>query len=240
MKVKKESDKEKYSLILAAIVPAVFVFSMFSVKLYEYLSNISLSSYGLFPMKFSQLYGIFTMPFLHEGWGHLWSNIVPVFFMGTMLVYYYKKSAFLLFGFLIVFTGIFTWLIGRESFHIGASGIVYGMAFFILGSALKKRETKLMAFSLLVIFLYGSLIWGFFPQFFPQKNISWEGHLSGAISGLIAVMLFANKGPQKPVYSWELEEEVDEPDIQNEDEVPELVPENEVKVNYHFQENKQN
>ncbi|NCB09874.1 MAG: rhomboid family intramembrane serine protease, partial [Bacteroidia bacterium] len=104
---------------------------------------------------------------------------------------------------------------------IGASGFVYGLAFFILGSALIKREKKLMAFAMLVIFLYGSIIWGFFPQFFPEKNISWEGHLSGAISGLIAVLLFSDKGPQKPVYSWELEEgdDTDETD-DNDDAVP--------------------
>ena len=83
------------------------------------------------------------------------------------------------------------------------------MAFFILGTAILKRETKLMAFSMLVIFLYGSIIWGLFPQFFPHKNISWEGHLSGAISGFIAVYIFSGKGPQKPTYSWELEDEED-------------------------------
>lgn len=210
MKIEKESDKEKSSLIRSAIVPTILISIMFFIKLWEELSGNSLSQFGLYPMKVEQLYGIFTMPFLHEGWGHLWSNIVPIFFMGTILVYLYKKAALGLFGFIILLTGLFTWLIGRESYHIGASGLVYGLAFFILGSALIKREKKLMAFAMLVIFLYGSIIWGFFPQFFPEKNISWEGHLSGAISGLIAVLLFSDKGPQKPIYSWELEDEEDE------------------------------
>lgn len=216
---------------------------MFFIKLYEQISGISLSDYGLCPLKINQLYGIFTMPFLHGSWGHLWSNTVPIFFMGTILVYYYKKSAFSLFGFLIVLTGLFTWLMGRESCHIGASGLVYGMAFFILGSALKKRETKMMAFALLVIFLYGSIIWGFFPQFFPEENISWEGHLSGAISGVLAVFVYATKGPQKPLYSWEIEEEAEE-EVEEEEIEPELVSDDdnetkEVKINYHFQEKKE-
>lgn len=246
MRIQKESDKEKSSLILSSLVPAIMVLIMFFIKLYEQISGTSLSDYGLCPLKINQLYGIFTMPFLHGSWGHLWSNIVPIFFMGTMLVYYYKKSAFSLFGFLMVLTGLFTWLMGRESCHIGASGLVYGMAFFILGSALKKRETKMMAFALLVIFLYGSIIWGFFPQFFPEKNISWEGHLSGAISGVLAVFVFAKKGPKKPLYSWEIEEELDDLEkleSAEEEDVDDVSNENnqkvELKVNYHFQEKKE-
>ena len=114
------------------------------------------------------------------------------------------------FLFFLIFTGVFTWLIGRESYHIGASGIVYAMSFFILVSAIIKKERRLMSFALLVIFLYGSIIWGFFPEFFPDKNISWEGHLAGALSGIIAAFMFSDKGPQKTIYKWEEEDNIDD------------------------------
>ncbi len=211
------SDKEGVKIIISAIVPFIAVILMFAVKIYESITNTSLAEYGMYPLKMDGLIGIFTMLFLHENWSHLWSNTLPFLVMGTAICYYYKKTSWYIHLFFLLFTGVLTWLIGRESYHIGASGIVYAMSFFILVSAIIKKERKLMAFALLVIFLYGGIIWGFFPQFFPEKNISWEGHLAGAISGIIAAFMFREKGPKNIEYNWHEEEDVPF----NEEELPE-------------------
>ena len=93
--------------------------------------------------------------------------------------------------------------------HIGASGMVYALAFFLVTISILKMEEHLMAYTLIIIFLYGSIVWGFFPSLFPDKFISWEGHLAGAITGVILAFFYRHEGPQKKEYVWEDEEEED-------------------------------
>ena len=88
------------------------------------------------------------------------------------------------------------------SYHIGASGVVYALASFHFFSGLIRREPRLMAFTLLVVFLYGGMVWGVFPDFFPTKNISWESHLMGLLAGLILAFYYRSSGPQRPRYDW--------------------------------------
>lgn len=214
---RKHSDNEMVKIVLSAIIPLIALILMISVKAFETIKGVSLSEYGLYPLNAEGLLGIITMPFLHEDWSHLWSNSLPILIIGTAIGYYYKKQSNWILIYFMILTGGFTWLIGRESYHIGASGMVYAMSFFILVSAIIKKERKLMAFALLVVFLYGSIIWGFFPEFFPNKNISWEGHLSGAISGIIVAFIFKENGPKEKVYDWaEEENETVEENIEDE------------------------
>ena len=105
------------------------------------------------------------------------------------------------------------WIGARPSFHIGASGIVYGLSAFIFTSGIIRRHTGLMSVALIIVFLYGSLIWGIFPDFFPKERISWESHLFGLVAGAALAFIYRKEGPQRRKYSWELEEE-----IENEDE----------------------
>ena len=106
--------------------------------------------------------------------------------------------------------GTLTWIIGTRGVHVGASGIVYALAFFLVTISILKQEPKLMAYSLIIIFLYGSIVWGFFPQLFPDKHISWEGHLAGAITGIVLAFFYRKEGPVKKVYFEEEEEEEEE------------------------------
>lgn len=103
--------------------------------------------------------------------------------------------------------GIWVWVGGRSGYHIGASGLVYGLASFLFFSGVIRNDIRLLAISLLVVFLYGSMIWGIFP-IFPQ--VSWESHMLGGISGLVLAIYYRKYGPQKKVYEWELEEEEEE------------------------------
>ena len=105
-------------------------------------------------------------------------------------------------------SGLWVWFGGRPSWHIGASGVIYGISSFLFVSGLIRKDTRLAALALIVAFLYGSLIWGVFPDFFPkEKHISWEGHLGGAIAGLVLAVYYRKSGPKRKQYSWELEEE---------------------------------
>lgn len=103
------------------------------------------------------------------------------------------------------FTGILLWIIGRDSYHIGMSGIIYALASFLTVSGLIKRNYRLTALSLTVIFIYGSFFWGLFPI---EQQISWEGHLSGAFVGFLLALFFKNQGPQPPLILSDDDEDV--------------------------------
>lgn len=165
------------------------------------------NNYGLEPRSLQKFYGIFTMPFLHGDVEHLFSNSIPLFVLTFGLFYFFRGKSAIILLMTYLLTGIFTWSIGRSGNHIGASGILYGLVFFLVTISLIKQERSLMSFSLIVIFLYGSIVWGFFPQLFPDKNISWEGHLSGAITGILLAWFYRKEGPVKKVYFEEEEEE---------------------------------
>jgi membrane associated rhomboid family serine protease len=112
-----------------------------------------------------------------------------------------------------------TWIIGRDSYHVGASGLVFAILFFLFFSGLFRKYTPLVAVSMIVAFIYGGTVWSIFPiTEMVDASISWEGHLSGAVSGLLLAVIFRKQGPQKPEERWEEEEDEDEDEDITEDE----------------------
>ena len=200
-----EKDLFFRSLAKAALI----VLTIFLLFVLNDVFQFRWNNYGVEPRSISHWWGIFTMPFLHGDYQHLFSNIVPMFVLSFGIFYFFRTKSILIFVMMYLITGILTWSIGREGNHIGASGVVYALVFFMITISLLKQEKTLMSFSLIVIFLYGSVVWGFFPQLFPDKNISWEGHLAGAITGIALAWFYRKEGPVKPVY-FEEEEEEDE------------------------------
>ncbi len=172
-----------------------------------YLSNsifsLQWNEYGLHPRSLQGIVGIFTMHFLHADIQHLFSNSIPLLLLMFGIFYFFSLKATTILIMNTFITGIFTWAIASHGIHIGASGVVYALAFFLVTISLIKMETSLMAYTLIIIFLYGTLVWGFFPMLFPDKHISWEGHLSGAITGVILAFFYKNEGPVKKVYDFE-------------------------------------
>jgi len=126
------------------------------------------------------------------------------------LFYFYSEVAFKVFSWTWVLTGILVWFGGREAWHIGASGMVYGLASFLFFSGIIRKYFRLIALSLLVVFLYGEMVWGLFPGIYT--NISWESHMLGFFSGIALAVWYRKEGPQRPVYEWmdEAEEGKDE------------------------------
>lgn len=204
-------NEEKKKLLNSLTFPALFILLLWLIKFLENLLHFDLGFLGILPLQAKGLIGVVTAPLIHADYGHLASNSVPLLVLGSALFFFYRKFAFKVIMLSWLMTGIWVWLFARGfSYHIGASGVVYALASFHLLSGFIRREPKLMAFSLLVIFLYGSMIWGVFPEFFPHKNISWESHLMGSISGIVLAIYYHNEGLQRKEWVWDDEDEVDE------------------------------
>ncbi len=209
-----DKEKIKYSSL---VFPVILLVIMWLIKFWEIYNNKSLISLGVYPCKLSGLKGIIFSPLIHSDITHLSTNSIPLLVLTWGLFYFYKNIAWQTFFLNYFLCGFWLWFAGRASYHIGSSGIIYGLASFLFLSGFFRREIHLMAFSMLVLFLYGGMIWGIFPYFFPDQNISFEAHLTGLVSGIVLAIFFRSKGPQRKKYSWELEEEENE-DEKDEDE----------------------
>ncbi|MHB1687622.1 MAG: rhomboid family intramembrane serine protease [Ignavibacteriaceae bacterium] len=194
-------DKKKF--IHSLIIPSGFILLLFAIEIFQFAAGIKLYSFGLYPRKFSGLIGILTAPLLHIGFGHLISNAIPFLFLGVGISYFYAASANKVFSLVYLVPGIFVWLLGRSAYHIGASGIVYGLVTFLFFSGLIRRDTRSIALALIVTFLYGSLIIGIFPQ---NNGVSWEYHLFGSLIGIFCAFIFRKSDPYKK-YDWEEDED---------------------------------
>lgn len=198
--MKKKTEKLFYSFLPGALL----VSAMWLVKLIEFGTGTSLAYLGLKPGNILGLIGIFTMPFLHGSFAHIISNTLPFLVLSTLIFYFYSQSTKQLFPWLFLATGLWTWLFARPSYHIGASGLLYGMASFIFFSGVLRRDKASIALSFLIIFLYSSLLFGLFPN---EANISWEGHLAGGVAGMVYAYIARKEGKAPKKYDWKLPDE---------------------------------
>ena len=181
------------------IIPLTFPLFLWVIYLVTYLLDIPTYKLGILPRNFSGLVGIFTSPLIHGGFSHLISNTAPLIVMGLGIYYFYPKVAYRVFTIIYLGTGILVWVFAREVYHIGASGIIYGFVSFLFFSGIFRKDNRSIALALIVIFLYGGLIWGVLPV---VEGVSWESHLCGAIVGIISAFIFRKIDPPKR-YDWE-------------------------------------
>ncbi|VAW28392.1 hypothetical protein MNBD_BACTEROID07-378, partial [hydrothermal vent metagenome] len=197
-------------LIGASTIPVILLLLMWIILFVEYGFGVDLAFLGVHPLHVNGLPGIILSPFIHAGFKHLGANSIPFLVLGVALFYFYRDLALKVLVFIWLMTGILVWFGGRDAWHIGASGIIYGMASFLFFSGLIRKNNGLAALALVVVFLYGGLIWGAIPGFFPKEHISWESHLGGLFSGIVMAFYYRKSGPQRKKYSWELEEEAED------------------------------
>jgi membrane associated rhomboid family serine protease len=159
------------------------------------------------------LLGILTLPFLHGDWEHLLANIPAVLVLGTALYYCYPTLAHPVMIISWLASGFLTWCIGNPgSIHVGASALIYSLNLFLILSGFIRGNRQLIVISLIMVFLYGGFVWGMIPALAKLQNISWEGHLSGAIIGIVLALILRKKGPQKEEHHWEEDDDNDDSD----------------------------
>ncbi|QLG46074.1 rhomboid family intramembrane serine protease [Costertonia aggregata] len=185
------------------IVPMSVVLLIWVVFWIEVTFKLNLNHFGVYPRSLSGIKGVFLSPFIHASLEHLYNNTIPIAILTASLVYFYKKDWIKVLTMGIVFSGFLTWSIARPSYHIGISGLIYVLVSFIFFKGIFTKYYRLVALSLFVVFIYGSLLWYIFPV---KGNISWEGHLSGFITGLLLAVFIKSKIPDIKKYAWEKED----------------------------------
>jgi membrane associated rhomboid family serine protease len=183
---------EKQRFIHSLWFASFFIFILFSVKSIEVIFDLDFSTFGLYPLKIRGLRGIILGPLIHGSWEHLINNSIPLFVLIITLFYFYREVSFKVFILLYVVHGFWLWFFGRHSYHIGASGMIYGLGSFLFVSGIIRKNSHLLAISLLVVFLYGGMVWGIFPLI---ETVSWEGHLTGMVAGIVFAFFYRNYGP---------------------------------------------
>ncbi|MEL6673480.1 MAG: rhomboid family intramembrane serine protease [Bacteroidota bacterium] len=179
------------------------------IHLAQFFLGTSFHQWGILPRQVEGLKGILFGPLIHGSWSHLTSNSVPLVVLSIMLFYFYPKKAWVVWWSSYFFPGLCVWLVANldityDTYHIGISGLIYSLAFFLFFMGVFSKERRAMALALVVAFLYGGIVWGVLPL---QPHVSWEGHLFGAVTGIALALNFRKHGPQRKKYSWELEEE---------------------------------
>lgn len=176
--------KPLFSIIILIIVWGIYVF--------EYTTNTNLNFYGIKPGEIIGLRGVVFAPMIHGSMRHLVNNSLAFFILCNMLISFYDKLGYRIFVLIYFFSGTLTWFFAQNNYHIGLSGVIYGVFGFLITSGLIRKNYRLLAVSLTVVFWYGSMFWYVFPI---EEGISWEGHLSGLIVGLVLALVYRRNGP---------------------------------------------
>jgi membrane associated rhomboid family serine protease len=190
-----EGDRGNFlkSVRHSILPPFIFICLLWILKWIEWSGYADLTWMGVYPRTVHGLIGIATAPLVHGDFGHLFANCVPLFALATAILFFYRRRAWLTFLIITIGSGAFVWIFGKESYHIGASGLVYGCAAFLVASGFINKDPAQISLSLLVFLFYGSMIWGVLPI---EEGVSWEAHLGGLIVGLLCALIF--KQPKQP------------------------------------------
>lgn len=187
---------EEKSLLGPFKMPLLTAVSMVAVLWVIHLMRIlgllqsAASGWGVFPRRQFGLTGILTSPLVHSGWKHLASNSVPLLAMITVIWAFYRKVSWQAFLMVYILTGMAVWLFARPVFHVGASGVVYGLVSFVFWSGVFRRSLKAIVLALIVVMVYTPMFEGILPN---QEGISWESHLLGGLVGILVAWWFRDE-----------------------------------------------
>lgn len=204
--------KHPFGFTLEALIyPLLMLIILWVIQWMDSLFAIDFYKWGLKPRTIEGLKGIFFMPLLHSqnDIHHLLNNSLVLFLLLAVLIYYYRDIALKVFVFTWFLTGVFVWFYAENtgSYHIGMSGVIYGLLGFLFTSGVLRKYLPLQAISLFLVFVYGNMIWGIFPI---DRSISWEGHFMGLVAGLLLAFAYKNKSVQRPKFQYEVELDLDD------------------------------
>lgn len=200
------SKRSGANFVLALKIALAFLALLWIIFIVDAVLGLRLGRFGLQPGSVPGLIGLLTAPLLHGSAAHLFSNSLPMVIALTAMLFLYPNSALRAIPVIWLGSGVFAWLIGRPSFHYGASGLVYGLLAYVFVSGVIRRDMRSVAVSLMVWFLYGTMIWGVFPI---RPHMSWELHLGGALMGVMMAFVFRNwDHPPMLRYDWEEDDSV--------------------------------
>ncbi|HEX7028313.1 MAG TPA: rhomboid family intramembrane serine protease [Gammaproteobacteria bacterium] len=204
-----EAAKQARQLREAIFWAAGFVAVLWSIKLFEYIAGTNFIGLGILPGHIKGLWGILFAPLIHSSWAHLAANSGPMLILGAVLYYGYPRSARIVLPVIYLLTGAIVWLFARPHYHVGASGLTFGMLFFITVIGLLRWDKPAIALALASFFLYGGMMGGLFPE---SEGISYETHIAAAGLGVVLAFVLKNYDPPPPrkIYSWELEGDEDD------------------------------
>lgn len=202
-----------------------FTALLWFIKAVEWAAMIDLTFLGIYPRSLTGAIGIITSPLVHGDEFHLLSNTFPLITLGLGLFYFYSKIAKKVFLWIYFLTGIWVWIIAREAYHIGASGIVYGILSFLFFIGLFQKDSKSIAISLIILFLYQGMWAGIAPV---DESISYESHILGSIAGVFVAFFYRKENllsEEELKIDPEFDEEVHKPEedefqTKNETEAP--------------------
>lgn len=190
----KESSNALKNIWNVIKVPLLSVGVLWIIHLTTIVFNINRVTMGVYPRRLFGLKGVLTSPLFHSDWGHLFNNSIPLLVSGAIIYYFYRKVAVPVLAIIYFSTGLAVWAFAHQGFHVGASGVLYGLISFIFWSGLFRKNIEAIIMALIVVILYSGMIAGLFPD---DPHISWESHLFGAIMGLATSILFSNVGIQE-------------------------------------------
>ena len=179
-------------LFYALWTTALFLLLIWGVYAINETYALNWRRWGNHPREWEHWTGVFTYPFLHGDLEHLWNNTATFFTLNGLLFYFYRSIAARTWILLYLLSGVGLWIFAKGGNHIGASGINYALAAFLFASGVVRKSQLLLRVALLVAFLYGGMVWWMLPI---DEHISWEGHIAGAMSGLLMAVVFRKKGP---------------------------------------------
>ena len=203
-----QSKQAQRNFRLALKASLVFIGVLWSIYIVDAVFGLHLARFGLRPGALGGLAGVITAPLLHGGFEHLLSNTLPLFIALTSTLYLYPRSATRVVPLIWLGSGLLAWLIGRPTLHIGSSGLIYGLLAYVFVGGILRKDMRSVSVSLLVGFLYGSMIWGILPT---RPHMSWEMHLTGAVIGVVLAFVY-RKWDRAPIvrYDWEHDDSVPE------------------------------
>jgi len=196
--------KIRFASIIAGFICSIIILSF---TFHDLLNLYDKRMLALKPGDWKQFYGVITIIFAHGDLKHLVFNIIPLFVLIFLLVFFYLRISLQVIGFVVLMGGIGVFLFASGGYHIGASGLVFGLITFLISSGFIRQNRSLLVVSLLVVMFYGGTLWGVFPL---SPGVSWEGHLYGAIAGFLAAIIWRKQGPQKDLYQFSYTKDKDD------------------------------